>query len=69
LRDVIVPSGGLPRRASAESCGVVDIEMRGDRAQAATSGGEESAQEATIAEFVEPGVPGFHGGAEPFQDC
>jgi hypothetical protein len=48
---------------------VVYAELRGDRAQAATTGGEESAQEAAFAEFVEPRVPGFHRGAEPFQDC
>jgi hypothetical protein len=62
-------SGGQACWASAEIWQVVYAELRGERAQPVSSAGEESAQEATFAEFVEPGVPGFHADSEPFQDC
>ena len=59
---------GLSRRAAAEICQVVHAEVRGDFAQARPAGGEESAEEAALAEFLEPGVPAFHGAAEAFED-
>jgi hypothetical protein len=59
---------GLARRASSQICQVVHVQVRGDFSQALAAGGEESAQEAALAEFLQARLPAFHTAAQPIQD-
>ena len=56
---------GLPRRASAEVCRVPNLQACCDLAQPFSTCGEESAEQAVGFVFLERGLPGFRGGAQP----
>ncbi len=59
----------LSRRTSGEVGQVVDAQASGDLSQARAAGGEESAQEVTLAKFIEPGPPAFGARADSFEDA
>jgi hypothetical protein len=59
----------LSRGASAEVGEVVDSQACGNLSQACAAGGDESAQQAAILQFFEPGSAVLGAGAEPIEDA
>ncbi len=65
----VVRPVGLSGRASAKIGKMMQAQANGDFAQVLSAGGEESAEQAAFAEFLDAGSPALGAAAQSFEDA